>query len=94
MIPIEVTWEPASNNSSPREGVWVDTITVQDDHYANRPYVHKAVIVDLERNTINMIPVDKVRTLNRFVSHDYTEPAPALINLPGRRVVTGRPGNE
>ncbi len=96
MIPIEVTWDPESNNASPQRGIWVDTVTVQDDSYTNRPYRHKAVIVSFERNTVHVIHMDKVRTVDGFAWDDEQaeEPAsPRPINLYGRRVVTGRSGD-
>lgn len=93
MFPIEVTWQPASNNASTRRGIWVDTVTYPSKSYTDGTYAHKAIIVDFERNAINIIDVGMVRTLESFIGDEEAPESPPVrpINLYGRNIAIRSP---
>ncbi len=97
MIPVEVTWSPTSNNATDVRGMWIDTISMPSKNYTDGTWEHKAIIVDFERNTINIIALGKIRTLNGFAWDDDEAEAPASprpINLYGRQVNIRRRAGE
>ena len=97
MIPIEVTWQPVSRNASLVRGMWVDTVSMPNKSYTDGTWEHRAVIVSFELNTVHIVSVANIRTVEGgswWEEDPAEEPSQRPINLYGRRVVTRRPDND